>query len=183
VGGLHEGRHPRAVLLAAPRAERPRGAIQRPANSVGEGLFPVTIAPAVTFKEDPVIDEMDRVYQATGYGAGADPKSLGYGFFNPKDVVLENGQSLYDAFMQARQTMHPPRPHPQAVPRHLFNSEAYNKAVDADSSSKETSRGDLSRGYMVKQVSTPTTSRSRPSWPRQPDRQQVAHRRSRQAAR
>jgi hypothetical protein len=127
-------------------------AIQRPSNTVGEGLFPVVIAPAVTFKDDPVIDELDRVYQSTGYGAGADPKSLGGGFFNPKDVVLENGQSLYDAFMQARQTMQLDGRTLRQSLGVLFNSQEYAAAVDADSSNKETSRGDLSRGYMVKQT-------------------------------
>lgn len=127
-------------------------AIQRPANSVGEGVFPVVIAPAVSFKEDPVIDELDRVYQSTGYGAGADPKSLGGGFFNPKDVVLENGQSLYDAFMQARQVMKLDGRTLRQSLGVLFNSPEYAAAVDADSSNKETSRGDASRGYMVKQT-------------------------------
>lgn len=127
-------------------------AIQRPANTVAEGVLPIVIAPAVSFKDDPVIDELDRVYQSTGYGAGADPKSLGGGFFSPKDVVLENGQSLYDAFMQARQVMTLHDLTLRQSLSKLFVSPEYNAAVDADSSNKETSRGDASRGYMVKQT-------------------------------
>jgi hypothetical protein len=126
--------------------------VQRPANSVGEGVFPVTIAPAVTFKQDPVIDEIDRLYQVTGYGAGADPKALGYGFFNPKDIVLENGQTMYDAFMQSRQHLRIDGLTLRQSLGRLFNSPEYNQAVDGDPQAKETSRGDAIRGYMVQQV-------------------------------
>lgn len=126
--------------------------INRPANTVAEGMFPITIAPAVTFKDDQVVDEIDRLYQSTGYGAGADPKAIGYGFFDPRDVALENGQSLYDAFMQSRQSMQIDGRTLRQSLGQLFASADYNAAVDADPGAKTTSRGDFSRGYMVQQV-------------------------------
>lgn len=126
--------------------------VQRASDTVFEGLFPVVMAPATSYQTDPVMDEMDRLYQATGYGAGADARSIGHGFFNPQDVTLENGRSLYDQAMAARQDVRVDGLTLREALTRLFASEDYNAAVDADSSQRRTSLGDLSRGYMVRQV-------------------------------
>ncbi len=107
---------------------------------------------AVTFKDDPVMDELARIYEVTGYGAGADPKSLGYGHFNPRDVKLEDGRSIYDRAMQKRMVMVVEGKTLRQALLGVISSQAYLNGVDADSSQKVTSLGDASRGYMVRQV-------------------------------
>lgn len=126
--------------------------MNRPADTYAEAFFPVLIASATSFAQDPVIDELDRLYQSTGYGAGADPKSLGYGFFDPRDVELEDGRSIYDRAMQARQTMRVNGSTLKEALADLFTSQTYEDAVDADPNQKETSLGDLSRGWLTRQV-------------------------------
>lgn len=129
--------------------------IQKPANTLGEAFVPVSLAKAVSYDNDPVLDELDRLYQVTGYGAGADgSSSVSHGYFMPQDVVLEDGHSMYWHMMQARQTMQVDGRDLRTTLKELFNSDAYNAAVDGDSSAKETSRGDYSRGFMVRSVFT-----------------------------
>lgn len=144
IPGLSQTLEPTRNVLGEP--------ILRSADTFGEALFPVTMQSAVTFAEDPVMDELDRLYQVTGYGAGADPKSLGYGYFNPKDVKLEDGRSIYDRAMQKRMVMKVDGKTLKQTLLALTSSAEYNAAVDADSTQKVTSLGDASRGYMVRQV-------------------------------
>lgn len=126
--------------------------IARPNDSIGEAMFPVTIAPAVSYAQDPQSDEMDRLYQATGDAAGSFPRSLSYGAFNPRDVQLEDGKSLYTHAMLARATTQVDGQTLREALGQLFDSDEYNRAVDADSNQSITSLGDKSRGYLVKQV-------------------------------
>lgn len=126
--------------------------VNRPANSLAEAVFPVTMAPVQTYAADPVLDELTRLYQVTGYGAGADPKALGYGFFDPQEVKLEDGRSLYFHAMQARATMKLDGMTLREALRELFDSGEYNQAVDADATQRETSQGDQSRGYLARSV-------------------------------
>lgn len=126
--------------------------ISKAADSLGEAFIPVSLQKAVSYENDPVLDELDRLYQVTGYGAGADSRSLSYGYFAPQDVQLEDGKSMYWHFMQARQTMTLEGKTLRQSLKELFNSQAYNDGVDGDSGSKQTSRGDPVRGYMVKEL-------------------------------
>ena len=126
--------------------------VEKPLNSVTEALVPISMVKAVGYDTDPVLDELDRLYQATGYGAGADSKSLSYGFFADKDVKLEDGRSIYTHAMQARQTIEVDGLTLRQALEELIDSDAYNEAVDGDSQKKETSRGEASRGYMVAQL-------------------------------
>lgn len=126
--------------------------INRPANSLAESVFPVTLAPVATYAKEPVLDELGRLYQVTGYGAGADPKSFGYGFFDPQEVKLEDGRSLYFHAMQARATMKLDGVTLKQALGELFDSPEYNEAIDADSSQRLTSQGDESRGYLTRAV-------------------------------
>lgn len=126
--------------------------VMRAADTLGENLFPVTLAPATSFADDPELDELDRLYQQTGFGAGADARNIGMGFFDPRDVSLENGQTLYDAAMQARQHITVDGMTLRESLHELFTSDEYGSASDADPSQRTTSTGDLSRGYLVSQV-------------------------------
>lgn len=126
--------------------------VQRPYGGIPSTVSPFAMAPAVSYKDDPVTDELDRLYQTTGYAAGADPKSLSYGQFDPRQVPLEDGKSLFDHAMSARQTATIGGKTLRQSLGELFDSQGYNKAVDADSGQPRTSLGDASRGYMVKQL-------------------------------
>jgi hypothetical protein len=126
--------------------------VNRPYDSIGEAVLPITMAPAVSYKDDPTLDELDRLYQTTGYGAGADPRSLSYGSFDPKTVVLENGRSMFDQAVGLRQTIQVHGKTLREALGDLFSSDKYNRAVDADPMQARTSLGDHSRGYMVKEV-------------------------------
>ena len=79
--------------------------IQKSINTVTEALVPVSTVKAIGFEEDPILDELDRLYTNTGYGAGADTTSFSYGQFADKDLKLEDGYSLYGRAMQKRQTL------------------------------------------------------------------------------
>lgn len=128
--------------------------IKKGINTIPEALLPISTVSAVTFKDNPVLDELDRLYQETGYGAGADSSALGYGFFAPQELKLEDGKSLYYHGMQMRQTMKDPRTGwtLQQALGNVIASSRYANGVDADSQTRKTSRGELSRGYMVREV-------------------------------
>jgi len=126
--------------------------VDKPLNTVWEAIIPVSMAKAVGYDDDPVLDELDRLYQSTGYGAGADSTSFSYGFFADKDLKLEDGKSLYTAVMQQRQVLELEGKTLREALTELFDSPEYNAAVDADSQKKETSKGELSRGWLTAQV-------------------------------
>lgn len=142
--GLSQEMEPLRNVLGEP--------INRPANSLAEAVFPVTFAPVATYRDEPVLDELTRLYQVTGYGAGADPRALLYGFGDPQEVKLEDGRSLYFHAMQARATMRLDGMTLKESLAELINTPEYNEGVDGDASQRETSRGDLSRAYMVRSV-------------------------------
>ncbi len=121
-------------------------------QTIGEALVPVTLVKAVGYDDDPVLDELDRLYQVTGYGAGADSSSLSYGYFDPKEVKLEDGRTLDYHAMQMRQHLELDGMTLRQSLEEVFKSEEYAQAVDADSQARVTSRGDTSRGYMVSAV-------------------------------
>jgi hypothetical protein len=116
LGGLHQGGHPRPVRRAAPRAERPRGAIQRPANSVGEGLFPITIAPAVTFKR--------TRWWTRSTGSTRPPATARALTQEPRLRLTSTHETCAGERAEPLRCRHagppgddPPRPHPASVPQ------------------------------------------------------------------
>lgn len=126
--------------------------VRKSQDTIPEAIIPVSLTKAIGKEDDAVLVELDRLYQETGYGAGADSRSLGYGYFAPQDVKLEDGRSMYYHFMQARQTMKLDGKTLRQALDGVFKSGDYKRGVDADSGSRKTSRGDYSRGYMVKEV-------------------------------
>jgi hypothetical protein len=123
--------------------------VNRPNNTLGEAVFPVTMAPVATWKDEPVLNELSRLYQATGYAAGADPRSVLFGFGNAQDVKLEDGASLYSHLVQPRATYRIDGMTLKEALADLFKSQEYKDAVDADSGQAVTSLGDQSRGALV----------------------------------
>ena len=126
--------------------------VNRAADTYPEAMLPVTYSSANSFKKDEVLDELDRIYQVSGYGAGADVQSWGQGFFNPKAVKLEDGKSLFDHAMKARQTVTVDGQTLRQSLLDLFHSDEYANAVDSRRAIKETLLGDPSREGMVARV-------------------------------
>jgi len=110
------------------------------------------MAPVATWKDEPVLNELSRLYQATGYAAGADPSSVLYGYKDSRDVKLAGGESLYSALMQARATYRMDGMTLREALADLFQSQEYRDAVDADSGQVVTSLGDESRAAMVASI-------------------------------
>lgn len=144
IPGLSNTLEPVRTVLGEP--------VQRPYSGIPATVNPFAIAPTTSYKQDPVSDELDRLYQTTGYAAGADPKSLSYGNFDPRQVQLENGRSMQDNAVGMRQEMQLHGMNLRETLQKLFDSPQYDRAVDADSGQPRTSLGDPSRGYMVKKV-------------------------------
>lgn len=142
--GLSEELEPMRNILGEP--------INRTANSLGEAILPVTMAPVATYAKEPVLDELTRLYRVTGYGMGSDPKSYLYGFADTRDVKLEDGRSLHYHAMQARAHMRLDGMTLKETLGALFNSAAYDEAVDAGAQRREASEGVESRGYLVRRV-------------------------------
>lgn len=126
--------------------------VDKPLNSLAEVIFPVVLVQASGENTDGVLDNLDELYQETGYGMGASSSSFSYGHFDDKEVQLEDGRSLYTHSMQLRQLLEIDGKTLRQTLQDLFASQAYKNAVFADSGQKLTSKGELSRGWMVAQV-------------------------------
>lgn len=144
IPGLSQELEPLRNVLGEP--------INRPNNTVGEAVFPISLAPVATWKEEPVLNELSRLYQKTGYAAGADPRSVLFGFKDAQDVKLEDGQSLYSHLVQPRATFKLDGMTLKEALADLFKSPEYKAAVDADSGQAVTSLGDQSRAALVGEV-------------------------------
>lgn len=126
--------------------------IDKPINSVGEVFLPVSMVKAVGWDTDPVIEELDALYQVTGYSPGADTSSFSHGQFPDKDLKLEDGVSLYTHAMKMRQTIKVEGKTLRQTLKELFTSAEYASAVDGRRAGKKTSRGDINRPYLVGEV-------------------------------
>lgn len=126
--------------------------IDKPLNTLPEAFVPVSLVKAVGYDTDPVLDELDRLYQVTGYGAGADTSSFSYGQFPDKDLKLEDGQSLYTHAMRARQEITVEGKTLRETLSDLFASPQYGQAVDGQRTGRTTSRGDVNRPFLVGEV-------------------------------
>lgn len=144
VPGLSNTMEPVRNILGAP--------MRRSADTYAEQFAPVTFSPAVSFQEDPVLDELLKTYQATGYGAGADPGALSYGHFNPREVELEDGVSIYTHAMRKRQDFVIDGVTLNGALAELFASDEYGAGVDGRPGFSETSQGEAIRATMIQQV-------------------------------
>lgn len=125
-------------------------AIVRPNNSLMEGIFPVT---HVAVANDKTNQELDRLYQITGYYPGAKAADdLSGGFFNPNEVTLEDGSSLYAEYMRMRDDTKVRGQTLKEAVGDLVKSPKYRRGVDAPADRKEMGDGKDSRGYMLREV-------------------------------
>ena len=144
IPGLSQQLEPMRNVLGEP--------VNRPNNTVGEAVFPITMAPVATWQHEPVLNELSRLYQKTGYAAGADPRSVLFGYKDAADVKLEDGQSLYSHLVQPRATYKMDGMTLKQSLGQLISSPEYKEAVDADAGQAVTSLGDQSRAAMVAAV-------------------------------
>lgn len=121
-------------------------------QNAGWNTLPVSMSKMNTYADDPVIDEMARLYEVTGYAPGVlSPASKG-GNFDLRDVQLEDGHSAYDAMMRYRTIATIDGVTLREALTSLFDSPEYNEAVDGDTSNATTSTDEASRGYLVSRV-------------------------------
>jgi len=126
-----------------------------PRDSLIENMLPITVAPATTFKSDPVMTELDRLRQVTGSAPGVThPSSFDNNFIDSTQVKLENGRSLYDALVGARQTVVDPNTgaNLRTALTNLFQRPEYKNAKDGDASNLMDSEGNVSRGAVIAKV-------------------------------
>ncbi|MFY7953735.1 MAG: hypothetical protein ACOVT5_14625, partial [Armatimonadaceae bacterium] len=127
--------------------------IHKPQDTLAEGIIPVTFASASGL-EDPVLDELSRLYEVTGYAGGvASPRQMVGGFYDPREVKLEDGHSLWDTLMYYRSTVTVDGLTLRGRLEELFASDEYlDGAVDADASNLLGSDDRPSRGALISDV-------------------------------
>lgn len=122
-------------------------------QNAGAGLLPISVTSANSYAKDPVTDELDRLYQVTGYAPGLKSPALPGGKEDMRDIKLEDGSSLYDALMRYRSiSTNDSGQHLREAIKDLIDSPEYAQAVDGDARNLRTANGDLDRGAMVAQV-------------------------------
>lgn len=143
---------PGASLYLDPQ-RNPLGEPTNKIMNVGGGVLPVSVTSANTYAKDPVADELDRLYQATGYAPGLKSPALPGGHEDMRDIKLEDGSSMYDALMRYRgQVTDDSGQKIRSALQSLFDSPEYNAAVDGDARNLRTTNGDMDRGAMVQQL-------------------------------
>lgn len=130
----------------------------KPNQTLLENGLPITISS--THDNDNVVGELDRLYEATGYAGGVTTPSEiaggspANGFYDPRDVKLENGRSMYDAIMSRRTVPsdYLDASSVRAKLKDLFDSDDYKEATDGDANSMFDSDGNISKAALVKRV-------------------------------
>jgi hypothetical protein len=145
---------PGASQLLDPQ-RNPLGEDVMKVQNAGYNLLPVSLTTANTYAKDPIVDELDRLYQVTGYAPGIKSPMLRGGKVDMRDVKLEDGHSLYDAIVRYRSdpaTVNGDGQTLRQALQTLIDSPEYADAVDGDASSPTTTAGDQDRGAMVQKV-------------------------------
>lgn len=150
-----------AILNKLPLASRTLDPMR---NVLGEDVYkpqgalfntlPVTLSPANSYAKDPVVDELGRLYEQTGYAPGVPSPGAGKGHFDMRDVKLEDGMSLYSHLMGARQTSQVDGQTLRQALSDTINSQEYNEAVDGTGHSANSfnDMGQANRGAMLQSV-------------------------------
>lgn len=128
--------------------------IHKPQDSLAENIVPLTMAPVVAYKDDPTLDELSRLYEVTGYAGGAASQAdFSKGYFDSREVKLEDGRSLFDAIIRERLT--PSESDGLSLRdrlQDLFNSPDYLDAPDGDANGGKTGEGETTRGSLIAKV-------------------------------
>lgn len=119
------------------------------------GLLPMTFASAHHTGQDPVTDELHKIYELTGYVPPmAHPQELSRGTYDPQQIHLEDGQQMFDRFVANRML---PNPYLDGKDTHgalqtLFASDEYKSAVYGSPARAVDAVGDPSKLRMVANV-------------------------------
>lgn len=119
------------------------------------GLLPMTIASARQEGKDPVTDELDKVYQLTGYAPGVThPQELSHGTFDPHGMILENGRTMFDQFAANRMEANPilDDQNTKGALAALFHTDEYKEAKYGSPAKAADYMGDASKLAMIRNV-------------------------------
>lgn len=132
--------------------------IHVPHDTLLENTLPITMSPTTPDAEDSVDREISDMYQRTGYAPGVTSQAtLLHGYEDARALKLEDGRSLYDHFMDARQDQigedqdGNPANVRQAL-KSLFDSDDYKGAVYGSATSTGDVLGEASKLKMVSDV-------------------------------
>jgi hypothetical protein len=124
--------------------------IHVPNDTLLENIAPITIAPTNPNNEDTVTHELDRIYELTGYAGGVTPQaSLLHGYEDARRLKLEDGRSLYDHFMDARQDKVLDGQNVRTALAALFRSDDYRGATYGSPTAAADADGNPSKVKMV----------------------------------
>lgn len=129
--------------------------VHKPADTLVENFLPVAYDKVTTYADDPVMDELDRLYNRTGYTPGVmSPAAGAQAHFDYRDVKLEDGKSLYNALLQARLDSRIDGLTLRQALMETINSAEYNAAPDGTGKVGDTDEGlrEDTRGGMVQKV-------------------------------
>jgi len=130
--------------------------IHKPQDSLLEGVVPITIAPRIGYDDDPEIDEIGRLYEFTGSAIGVlSPKQMVGGAFDPREVTLEDGGSMFNSLARNRGTVTLDGRTLRERLAELFASDEYldqERAVDTAGNRKRDDQGRVSRVALVQDV-------------------------------
>lgn len=122
-----------------------------PNDTLLENVLPVTIASSR--ENDPVIQELDKMYELTGYAPGVTSQaSLLHGYKDARQLTLEDGRSLYDHFMDARNEPLIEGKNVRDSLDELFKSEDYKGAAYGSASASGDAEGNASKLKMVADI-------------------------------
>lgn len=129
--------------------------VHKPADRLAENILPLTLSSVIPYEKDPVVDELSRLYEITGYAGGAATQTeLSHGSFDATQLKLEDGRSLMDSWVAARGNSMDSLDglNVRGALQELFQSDDYKEAVDGDASGGRTIDGDRTRGSLVAEV-------------------------------
>lgn len=138
--------------------------VHKPQDTTLENLLPVTMTPVSDYKQEPVLDELDRLYSVTGYAPGfLSPAPGSAAHFDMRDVKIENGGSLYNALMRARTTSQIDGRTLKEALADLFASSEYDQAPDGTGKVSDLEGGpkEDTRGGMVQKLFTDYTAQTK----------------------
>lgn len=119
------------------------------------GLLPLTISSSNPQVHDSVTEELDKVYQLTGYAGGIiHPTELSNGYFDTQTQMLENGRSMFDQFTANRLEPDPEHDNMTVKERlkDLFASDDYQDAKYGSATKSTDAEGDPSKLKMIANV-------------------------------
>jgi hypothetical protein len=122
-------------------------------QNAGFNTLPISLSNVNTYARDPVMDELSRLYEQTGYAPGTPPVAAGKGHFDQRDVTLEDGHSLQDSLLRHRMTVEIDGQTLRQALQSAITSDDYAQAVDG-TGRRETDDGQTTRAGILSKIFT-----------------------------